>query len=63
MEKSEYESLLKQARRSYTRHRTKELAARMAAGDTIVGRRDLSRDERRELRDQLAQDILSGPKK
>ena len=55
----DYEHLLKQAKRAYVRYRTKEMAARMAALDTAVLERDLTREERKVLRDKLAKDILS----
>ncbi len=54
-----YEHLLRHAKRAYPRYRTKEAAAKLAAGDAIAMERDLTREERRALRDQLVKDILA----
>jgi hypothetical protein len=58
MENHIYEQVLKQARRAYGRYRTKEVAARIAAGDSLAGKRDLSRETRAKLIERLVEDIL-----
>ncbi len=55
---SDYEYLLKHAKRAYRRYRTKETAAKHAARDTVVVERQLSREERHELQLKLTEDLL-----
>ena len=58
MDDSRYEHLLRHAKRAYLRYRTKEVSAKQAALDATVVERDLTREERKALRDRLVKDIL-----
>ena len=54
-----YEYLLRHAKRAFSRYHTREVAAKLAAHDAVVMERDLTREERRALRDRLVKDLLS----